>query len=373
MADKAILVIGSDTEVAQYIEWTLKSEDYLVFTAATEELAIATAGKVRPSLILIDPATAGAGGLEICKTLHAMNELFTVPIIALSSPEANLDSLHLSDYGITGLLMEPFTREELIQKAEGALSTAVPDRRPEGASQEDRKSPESREETADPDRIEVRLNERMEGDEDEPRLEKPGIAVELLEKEESPGAKEKMGGEDGRPFVTGRRSQSRKFPVSIAALIILILLGAAGFVVYKKGFLGGTTAKTPSAFKPAAPVQKEPAPESPVPLLRPEQGIVQERPLVEPAPPAVAADQKSEKLRTVYSVQVGAFKSEKNAETLANQLKEKGYDAFTKPAQRGGETVHRVLIGRFDDRKEAGKLAVAVRDAESLKVVVTAD
>jgi cell division septation protein DedD len=69
-----------------------------------------------------------------------------------------------------------------------------------------------------------------------------------------------------------------------------------------------------------------------------------------------------------YSVQVGYFKEVKNASTLVESLKQKGYDAFL----YGGEVEKgkRVLIGRFSGRKQALEESRRLLKNEGLKTVV---
>jgi len=55
-----------------------------------------------------------------------------------------------------------------------------------------------------------------------------------------------------------------------------------------------------------------------------------------------------------YSVQVGAFKMEPNADRFAEKLKEKGYDAFVIVDRfENGKSLHRIMVGRYPTRSEA--------------------
>ncbi len=58
--------------------------------------------------------------------------------------------------------------------------------------------------------------------------------------------------------------------------------------------------------------------------------------------------------KQVYSIQVGAFANKRNAVSLVEKLKQKGYNSFIlKQSRPGGKILHKVLIGKFDRRKEA--------------------
>lgn len=54
-----------------------------------------------------------------------------------------------------------------------------------------------------------------------------------------------------------------------------------------------------------------------------------------------------------FTVQVGSYASEQEAQSHATKLKDKGFNAFYVPAEVGGKTWYRVSIGRFEDQKSA--------------------
>lgn len=393
MAGKAILVIDSDAETAEKIEATLESGDYLVFIASTEEFGITMARKVRPALIFVNPALSGASGLEICKTIHGMEALGNVPIIALSPYEGELDPRYYSEYGIVGTLGKPFTPEDLISKTADAFSlkphdAAIPVTEEIGADEGVEESekvgmPENvfEKKGEKGDRIVVRLREKKESEEkeketfrapsEEPEItEEPAMAGESVEREDDRGF-------PAQKPMRRRRRQGSSLTVPVIAAAIIIILGAAGAVVYKMGLIGSKEAK-----KAIAPAQEQADREAPAPGREPQQGIGQDSPQLPaaaptPAPsPAPALTAKTEPKpagRVIYSVQIGAFKDERNAEVLAKQYKEKGYEAFVHSIPRDREMLHRVLIGKFEDRKEAWKLAGEIGDKENVKAIVTGD
>ncbi len=77
--------------------------------------------------------------------------------------------------------------------------------------------------------------------------------------------------------------------------------------------------------------------------------------VVSPAPP------------TVYTVQVGAFRSRQTATDISQQLRERGYGRSEVVA---GDGVHRVRIGRFSRRSEARALASGIRGGGYEAIVV---
>ena len=69
----------------------------------------------------------------------------------------------------------------------------------------------------------------------------------------------------------------------------------------------------------------------------------------------------------IFSLQVGAFKSLKNAEKMTARLKKKGYDVWTVPmTYSGGEVLQTVLCGRYGTLAEAKEAAAAIKETENI-------
>lgn len=75
--------------------------------------------------------------------------------------------------------------------------------------------------------------------------------------------------------------------------------------------------------------------------------------------------------KITFSVQVGAFSKEENAGALMDSLKSKGYNAFILSGDRSGRvTLHRVLVGAFENRADALKHSRVIQQREGLKTVI---
>jgi len=65
--------------------------------------------------------------------------------------------------------------------------------------------------------------------------------------------------------------------------------------------------------------------------------------------------------RQVWTVQVGSFISEENAQAQVRELKKKGLDPWTQKATVGLDNFYRVNIGKFTDEKKAKELAAKIK------------
>ena len=72
-----------------------------------------------------------------------------------------------------------------------------------------------------------------------------------------------------------------------------------------------------------------------------------------------------------YTIQVGAYKTESNANQMVRNLLEKGYRAHVNPDLKDGEPLFKVHIEEFSDKKEARKFAEKLTTKENLSSFVT--
>lgn len=102
--------------------------------------------------------------------------------------------------------------------------------------------------------------------------------------------------------------------------------------------------------------------------------IEPQQPLEEKAsePEMTAETQKAtaEPERPFYSAQAGAFKTVGNAEALVEGLKSKGYDAFVHSITIDNQKLHKVLVGKFEDKKKAKEIVSTLKDKEDIKAML---
>jgi cell division septation protein DedD len=207
-----------------------------------------------------------------------------------------------------------------------------------------------------------------------------------------------------------RRPGQHDLFIPVAAVIAAILVVAGGFLAYRF-FSSPAEKKVPLAVKPVQQVQQQQAAVPPLPITQkkeepvtvtkpaetkevPQKAIA---PIAETKPAeakkgaqkaiapiaetqaAVEATQKASAAKPEskpagkpgYSVQLGAFKSESSADALVKTYKGKGYEAFTlKGTTKEKATVYRVLVGRFENKKEALQLEGRIRTKEKAGTIV---
>ncbi|MDH4232650.1 MAG: SPOR domain-containing protein [Nitrospirota bacterium] len=403
MTDDTILVVDADPETEEKIVSALEAENCLVFTASGGEVSAELAGKIRPSLIFLKPTAPSVEGFQTCKVIHNMEAFKNVPIVLLASLKEPMDDRYTTFYGIVDFLKMPLNADMVIEKTEKILGFEPRNvQAPEeefGLSEENASQKEP-----------LRLQEKLAFDSDygigSRVLQAPEEEYEPLS-ELSPPAEEKSAvrkqyyfdgepeevseiGEPNEDYTynesqenlseglesagSGNLPKRRGLLIPVIMAISGIAIVAAGFLLYRF-FTSAPEVKVPIAFQPRDAVQQQ---EPSVPPLQEQQQPGE--------PPAEAGPEATKKVpketpaavseakpagKPFYSVQIGAFSSEGGAAALAKTFKGKGYEAFTqKGTTKDNATIYRVLIGQYENRKEALRLAGKIRDQDKIGTTV---
>ena len=108
---RSILVVDDDEAILQLaaacIERALGRE-YRVLLARTGEEALATVGRERPDLILLDIILPGIDGFEVCRRLKDSRTTSGIPIIFLTGRIEQADVEEGLSLGGDGYVMKPF-------------------------------------------------------------------------------------------------------------------------------------------------------------------------------------------------------------------------------------------------------------------------
>jgi len=101
-------------------------------------------------------------------------------------------------------------------------------------------------------------------------------------------------------------------------------------------------------------IKKEATPEVNTPLT--ESNVVN-TPKVEPEAEVIKESEISSE-KKVYTVQVGAFSTEKNAQNLAKEIRDKGYQTYVIK----GKTLYKVQVGEFKNYQEAQNISQKLKE-----------
>jgi DNA-binding response OmpR family regulator len=408
-----VLVIDDDAAVTQLFSQTVAVRGITVVSVADPDEGVEKAKELVPDIIFMGLLFRGSNGLKVSKQIHADEKLRSVPIVMLTSYHGELDPKYTATLGIVDVIVKPLDADEVLSKLPPSLRgrDVLPDKTAEkeeektldegitpeedegdafemgGLSADAETAAVGREKaTAGPAGDDFLAYELEEGE--EPR-NAPGRTADefgVMEHEPTPD----MGhayGPDMSYASAERKSLLKKLVPVLAVVVIIAGLGIAAFLIKDIFFAGGGKQPTPppvtavqpqgavgpgeSRREPGAAGDKGKTAETPAPR---EEASPAEKPVpAEVQAPAKAAEPREVKTgaaRFRFAAQVGVFQSAQNAAALGDELSTKGYDAFVVKEQSGSRTLHRVLVGRFDDSRKAQEQVRILARQEGIKAVI---
>jgi len=118
-----VLIVDSDVDAASALADTLSTKaDYEVQTVRSNFETGLTAQKFAPHVLLINLLAEGIDTTDICKNIHANEDLQTIKIIALAKGLSDSESAALLQKGFDGCMSNPADTTEVIEKIEEATA-----------------------------------------------------------------------------------------------------------------------------------------------------------------------------------------------------------------------------------------------------------
>ncbi len=116
---ETILIVEDEPSLQETLAYNLEKQGYTVEAVGDGRIALETARRLRPDLILLDIMLPGLDGVEVCKTLR--RESFQVPIIMLTARDDEIDRVVGLEVGADDYLTKPFSMRELIARVKAQL------------------------------------------------------------------------------------------------------------------------------------------------------------------------------------------------------------------------------------------------------------
>ena len=112
---KTILVVDDSASIRQMVAFTLKSSGYEVVEAVDGMDGLEKAKSKSFNLILTDQNMPRMDGLTLVKSLRALPQYKTVPILMLTTESSDAMKAQGKAAGATGWLVKPFDPQKLIE------------------------------------------------------------------------------------------------------------------------------------------------------------------------------------------------------------------------------------------------------------------
>ena len=122
MTKVKILVVDDDADTRVILGTRLKKLGYLVLYAADSYQAISVARQEVPGVILLDLGLPGGNGFIVLERLKALTTLADIPVIVVSSQDADEVETRAIEAGAVLYLQKPVDQDQILS----ALHTALP-------------------------------------------------------------------------------------------------------------------------------------------------------------------------------------------------------------------------------------------------------
>lgn len=112
---KTVLAVDDSASIRQMVSFTLKSAGYEVIEAADGMDGLDKAKAKTVNLVLTDQNMPRMDGLTLIKSLRALPQYRTVPILMLTTESSDAMKTQGRAAGATGWLVKPFDPQKLIE------------------------------------------------------------------------------------------------------------------------------------------------------------------------------------------------------------------------------------------------------------------
>lgn len=113
-----ILVVEDDTQIRNFISYTIKQENFTCVAANTAQNALSNIVSQKIDLVLLDLGLPDFDGMEVIKRVREWSE---IPIIVVSARDQDKEKAAALDLGADDYLTKPFSATELMARIRVAI------------------------------------------------------------------------------------------------------------------------------------------------------------------------------------------------------------------------------------------------------------
>ena len=113
MAERTILIVDDEVELAENVADLLEFEGYRVEMCASAEEAVGRVEARVPDLVLSDVRLPGMDGLELLRRLKEARS--TLPVVMVSASSQKETREKIEKYGADGFILKPYEQNDLLK------------------------------------------------------------------------------------------------------------------------------------------------------------------------------------------------------------------------------------------------------------------
>lgn len=116
-----ILIVDDEPDILELIEYTLKKDGYIVYTAKNGKDAVQEAKKCSPDLIILDVMMPKMDGIETCRVLRTMPEFKNTFVVFLTARSEEYSEIAGFNVGADDYIAKPIKARSLLSRINAIL------------------------------------------------------------------------------------------------------------------------------------------------------------------------------------------------------------------------------------------------------------
>jgi two-component system alkaline phosphatase synthesis response regulator PhoP len=116
-----ILIVDDEPDIRELIEYNLKKEGYLVYTASNGQEGINEAKRVHPDLIILDVMMPKMDGIEACRIMRSMNDFKSTFMVFLTARSEEYSEIAGFNVGADDYIAKPIKSRALVSRINAIL------------------------------------------------------------------------------------------------------------------------------------------------------------------------------------------------------------------------------------------------------------
>lgn len=125
MAEKQVLLVEDEPNIAEAIRFILTRAGWKVSVEASGAAALARIATLRPTAVILDLMLPGCSGLEILAQLRADAELGRTPVLMLTARGQVRDREAAAAAGASAFLAKPFANADVLAALEAIAAPVL--------------------------------------------------------------------------------------------------------------------------------------------------------------------------------------------------------------------------------------------------------
>ncbi len=113
-----VLLVDDDPKIRELLRLYIEREGHRTLVAADGEMAVASALRAHPDLVVLDVMLPGLDGFEVCRRIRDESD---VPILLLTARSGDSDKVVGLDLGADDYVVKPFSPRELMARVRALL------------------------------------------------------------------------------------------------------------------------------------------------------------------------------------------------------------------------------------------------------------